>query len=93
MTVNAINEGYKNLGYAVVTDAVEEWDEVTRTIHRLEVKKKLYKLTETQEAKLTGLRGRKHALEAFLMSDWGESLGNMDGKTLVTLLNERASKW
>lgn len=75
---------YRDLGNAIVVQAVRDYRESTKLL-----KRKGKKLTEKKTKELTDLI---KDVEEFLMSDWYKLITKIDGEELLHTLREEASR-
>lgn len=88
-TERAIEDAYKNLGYAIVEDCCAEWLEAAERIKRLRIREKYKGLTTGQSLILRRSINERIFCELWLESDMCYDLCGYDGETLVENLKMR----
>lgn len=85
----AIEDAYRNLGYAIVEDCCAEWLEAATRIRKLRVKEKYKGLTTGQATTLRHSIAERVKCEMWLYSDECYDLCGYEGKELIANLEKR----
>lgn len=91
--VRAIEDAWRNLGFATVEDCCSEWLEAAKKEYKLKVKEKRIGLKEGERFRLARAQGTKLMCERWLKSDFCYALCGMEGELLIEKLNERVKEW
>ena len=91
-TERAVEDAYKNLGYAIVEDCCAEWIEASIRIKKLRVKEKCKGLTSGQETALRHSIADRVRCEMWLRSDMCYSLCGYEGRELIANMEKRVKE-
>lgn len=89
----AIDEAWRNFGFAIVEDCCAEWLEAAKKEYKLELKRKVVGLKEGEVFRLAKAKGARMSCERWLKSDFCYSLCEIEGDLMIESLNERLKEW